>query len=190
MQVNSVKGFSNFVTQGITRSKRSRIGRLPQIFNDVVLISVKWTSPFSRVWIAGVSRLKEGEYLASFPELEGCLSEGKTLEEAKKNASEALNGWLASHCDRNLDIPNPKSRKGKNYYPITVDLQITLAIVLRKKRRKKKWTQSQAARKLGITQQAYARLEIPTRANPSLVTLKKLSEALELDIEFSYDLAA
>ena len=137
-----------------------------------------------------ISKQKTGEYLAYFPELEGCLSEGETLEEAKKNASEALDGWLASHCDRNMNIPSPKIRKGKNYHPIAVDLQVTLAVVLRKKRKEKKWSQSQAARKLGITQQAYARLEIPMKTNPSLVTLKKLSEALDLDVDFSFDLAA
>lgn len=139
-------------------------------------------------YFSRISKQKTGEYLVEFPQLEGCLSEGKTLAEAKKNASEALNGWLASNCDRNLNIPNPKIKKGRGYYPIEVDLQITLAIILRKKRKMKRLSQNQVAKKLGITQQAYAKLEMPAKTNPSLSTLKKLSKTL--DIEFHFDLAA
>ena len=139
-------------------------------------------------YFAHINKQKTGEYLVEFPELKGCLTEGKTLKEAKENASEALNGWLASHCDRNLDIPNPKVKKGRNYYPIRVDLQVALAVLLRKKRKIKHLSQSQVARKLGITQQAYAKLETPVKTNPSLSTLKKLSKAL--DIEFYFDFVA
>lgn len=41
---------------------------------------------------------------------------------------------------------------------------------------------------LGISQQAYAKLESPLKTNPSLVTIQKLSEALEVD--FIFNLAA
>ena len=131
-------------------------------------------------YFAYISKQKSREYLVEFSELEGCLSEGKTLKDAKKNASEALNGWLVSNCDRNLNIPDPKNRRGKNYYPIEVDLQVALAILLRKKRKEKHLSQSQVAEKLGITQQAYAKLENPIKTNPSLSTLKKLSKALDI----------
>ncbi len=138
-------------------------------------------------YFAHISKQKTGEYLVSFPELKGCFTEGETLEAAKKNASEALNGWLASNCDRNLNIPDPKPRKGKNCYPIDVELQVGLAIILRKKRKMKHFSQNQVAKKLGITQQAYAKLEIPAKTNPSLSTLEKLLKAL--DIELRFDLA-
>ena len=131
-------------------------------------------------YFAYISKQKSGEYLVEFSELEGCLSEGKTLKDAKKNASEALNGWLVSNCDRNLNIPDPKTRKGRNYYPIEVDLQVALAILLRKQRKLKHLLQSQIAKELGITQQAYAKLENPIKTNPSLSTLKKLSKALDI----------
>ena len=123
---------------------------------------------------------KRGRYLVEFPELEGCLSEGKTLKDAKQQGAEALNGWLISNCDRNLNIPNPKMRKGRNYYPIEVEPQIAFAILLRKHRKLKYLLQSQIAKKLGITQQAYAKLENPVKTNPSLSTLKKLSKVLNI----------
>ena len=131
-------------------------------------------------YFARISKQKSGGYLVEFPELAGCLSEGKTLQNAKKNAKEALNGWLISHCDRSLNIPNPKTKKGRNYYPIEVDAQTALAILLRKKRKLKHLLQSQIAKELGITQQAYAKLENPFTTNPSLSTLKKLSKVLNI----------
>ena len=131
-------------------------------------------------YFAYISKQKIGGYLVEFPELKGCLSEGNTLKNAKKNATEALNGWLISNCDRNLNIPTPKTRKGKNYYPIEVDLQVALAILLRKHRKLKHLLQNQIAKELGITQQAYAKLENPVKTNPSLSTLKKLSEVLDI----------
>ena len=139
-------------------------------------------------YYARITKQKDKSYLVDFPELPGCLTEGKNLNEAKENAKEALNGWLASNCDRNLNIPNPKTKKAKNYYLIDVNVQIAFAITLRKIRRKKRLSQAQVAKRLGITQQAYAKLEIPLKTNPSLSTLQKLSDAL--DVELLFDLAA
>ena len=139
-------------------------------------------------YFACITKQKPGLYLVEFPELKGCLTEGRTLKDAKQNAVEALNGWLASNCDRNLNIPHPKIRKSANYHPIEVDLHLALAIVLRKVRKAKKLSQAQIAKELNITQQAYAKLEIPSKTNPLLSTLKKLSEVL--DIKFYFDSTA
>ena len=139
-------------------------------------------------YFAQITQQKDKSYLVDFPELEGCFTEGKTLIEAKKNASEALNGWLASCCDRNLKIPYPKQRRGKSFYPIMVDLQVSLAIVLRKNRKQKKLSQTQIAKKLGITQQTYAKLEAALKTSLSLTALQKLSEALNIELHF--DIAA
>ena len=139
-------------------------------------------------YFARITKQGRREYLVEFPDLEGCLTQGDNLRDARKNAHEALNGWLAARCDYNLDIPNPKKRKGKNDYPIDVEFPTALAIILRKNRKSQKMTQTQAAKKLGITQQAYARLEHPYKANPSLSTLEKLSKTL--NINFYFDLAA
>ena len=140
-------------------------------------------------YFALIKKEKDGSYFVEFPELRGCFTEGKSLKEAKLNASEALNLWLSvAISERNFNIPNPKVRKGENYYPIDVELQIALAIVLKKTRKMKKLSQAQVARKLGITQQTYAKFELPLKTNPSLATLQKLAKAL--DIEFHFDSAA
>ena len=95
---------------------------------------------------------------------------------------EALDGWLAAHCDRELSVPHPKKRQGRYFHPIDVNIQIEFAIELRRLRKKRGFSQAEVARKLGISQQAYARLETPLRTNPSLTTIRKLSEALDADL--------
>ena len=46
-------------------------------------------------------------YLVEFPDLPGCLTEGKNMDDAIHNAKEALTGYLASIFERNLKIPEP-----------------------------------------------------------------------------------
>ena len=135
-------------------------------------------------YFARITQQKDKSYLVEFPELEGCFTEGKTLTKAKENASEALNGWLASCCDCNLNIPYPKQRRGKNFYPIMVDFQISLAIVLKRKRKQKRLSQIQIAKKLGITQQTYTKLEASLKTNLSLTTLQELLKALNIESHF------
>ncbi len=137
------------------------------------------------IYFAKLKKISSQSYLVEFPELEGCLTEGRSVKSALKNAKEALDAWLASNCDRNLNIPAPKKRNSKNYYPVEVDLKISFAISLRIVRKKKNLSQAVVSKRLGISQQAYARLESPLKANPSLATIQKLSEALEVDFVFS-----
>ncbi len=134
-------------------------------------------------YFAKIIRQSDGNFLVEFPELPGCLTEGKSFGQAKLNAFEVLNGWLAANCDRNLNIPRAKERKGKNYFPIEVDVSIEFVICVRNLRKNRGMSQADVAKKLGISQQAYAKLETPKKANPSLSTVKKLSEALNAEID-------
>ncbi|MGB0453594.1 MAG: type II toxin-antitoxin system HicB family antitoxin [Bacteriovoracaceae bacterium] len=136
------------------------------------------------VYYAKIVKDSDG-YFVEFPELEGCFSEGDTLEEAKLNAKEALDGWLASNCDRKLNIPEPvlraKRTKFRSFYPIQVDEQIAFSIYLRRSRKEKKFSQKKIADLIGVTQQAYAKLETPGKANPRLSTIAKLKQILNIE---------
>lgn len=134
-------------------------------------------------YYANLKKQKNGEWLVEFPELPGCLTEGSTKEKAIANAREALNGWLAANCDHHLEIPEPKPNRSKAACPVEVDLNVAFAIGLRRLRKNRGLTQAQAARAIGVSQQAYARLESATRANPSLSTLQRISELLHVGIE-------
>jgi antitoxin HicB len=49
---------------------------------------------------------KSGTYLVSFPDLEGCYTDGKTLEEALDNARDVLNLMLWDLEESKAQIPN------------------------------------------------------------------------------------
>ena len=53
----------------------------------------------------------EGGFIASFPELPGCLSAGPTIEEAAKNALDAKNQWLKAAYEDGVAINVPDSEK-------------------------------------------------------------------------------
>jgi antitoxin HicB len=133
---------------------------------------------------AKIKKDKDGYYIVSFPDLEGCLTYGESFEEAKEMAREALSGWLAASCDMKLAIPDPKIRSGKDFYKITAPIQIVLPIYLRKLRKRKNWTQSQVAKKLGISQQAYAKYESPKYSH-TLDQIQKILDNLPISLEIS-----
>jgi len=138
-------------------------------------------------YYAKIVKQKDKNYLVEFPDLPGCFTEATTLKSAQSHAKEALNGWLAANCDRDLNIPAPKNKKGKNNYPINVNLCVAFAIKLRLLRKKRKLSQAKIAHQLNISQQAYAKLELPNKTNPSLETIQKIAQCLgiEVDIKIS-----
>jgi predicted RNase H-like HicB family nuclease len=48
---------------------------------------------------------KEESYWVEFPDLEGCVSDGETLEEAMENAQEAMGLYLAALLEENQAFP-------------------------------------------------------------------------------------
>ena len=53
--------------------------------------------------------MDEGGFVASFPELKGCLSSGETVESAVQNAMEAKKEWLMAAAEEKIEIPEPES---------------------------------------------------------------------------------
>lgn len=49
----------------------------------------------------------EGGFVASYPDLPGCLTCGETLEEVVKNARDAKREWLLAAMEEGIDIPEP-----------------------------------------------------------------------------------
>jgi predicted RNase H-like HicB family nuclease len=52
-----------------------------------------------------IERQPEGEYLVSVPALPGCYTEGRTLEEARSMAADAIRAYCASLLKRGDPIP-------------------------------------------------------------------------------------
>ena len=57
--------------------------------------------------IRELSKEDGGGYLITFPDLPGCMSDGDTIEEARKNGSEALGDWIAACKKMGKEIPPP-----------------------------------------------------------------------------------
>ena len=49
----------------------------------------------------------EGGYVVSFPELQGCISNGDTVEEAVNNANDAKKEWLTAAIEEGISISEP-----------------------------------------------------------------------------------
>ena len=54
---------------------------------------------------------EDGSYTITFPDLEGCISEGKSLANAIYMSQSALMGWLKYLKDKEVEIPVASSAK-------------------------------------------------------------------------------
>lgn len=127
---------------------------------------------------------KEEDYLnVSFPQFQNINTYGETIEEAINNAEEALNGCIESDFERGFEIPKPQKYEGKDYYKILIRPHIGIAFQLRKIRDKR--SQIELAKELGISYQAYQRLENPRRCNPTIKTLEKIAKIFKKDLEIA-----
>lgn len=62
-----------------------------------------------RVTVRPLSREEGGGYLAEYPEVPGCMSDGETVEEAIANGREALRDTLAVFKETARRIPKPSA---------------------------------------------------------------------------------
>ena len=54
---------------------------------------------------------EEGGFVASYPELHGCLTSGETAEAALKNAQDCKREWLVAALEDGYEIPDPFSQE-------------------------------------------------------------------------------
>lgn len=137
---------------------------------------------------ARITYYKEDKgFIVEFPDLKGCLTEGSILEEALKNAREVLSGYLSSIFERGFAIPEPSRLRGKNIYMIEPEPDVSTPIILRRMREELKINQIEAAKRLGVSYQAYQRLENPNKCNPTIKTLEKVARIFgkELHLKFA-----
>lgn len=137
-------------------------------------------------YFAHIERQEDGSFLVRFPDVPGALSEGTTVDEAVANAREALTGVLGALHDAGEAVPRPAIEAGPNRFPIQPDPDTAVPVMLRWAREDAGLTQAQLADRMGITQQAYQKLE-RTGGNPSIKTLAKVARALGLHFAVSIE---
>ena len=54
---------------------------------------------------------EEGGFVASYPDLPGCISCGETIEESIKNVQEAKRCWIETAMEDGVAIPDPETVK-------------------------------------------------------------------------------
>lgn len=123
-------------------------------------------------------------YLVTFPDLENVMTYGSTIEEALKNAEEALNGCIESDFERNFTVPASSNISEKNIFNVPVAPHIAVAVMLRSLRADR--SQTEVARQLNISYQVYQRLENPRKANPTVKTLEKIARVFGKRIELGF----
>jgi predicted RNase H-like HicB family nuclease/DNA-binding XRE family transcriptional regulator len=116
-------------------------------------------------------------YWAECVEIEGCQTQGGTLSELNQNMAEALNLMLSEPMDSKMIFPLPKQNlKGKSIVAVAVDSHLAFAVMIRRSRLTRNWTQRDAARELNIKHlSAYQRLESP-KSNPELETILRIKQ--------------
>jgi len=61
-----------------------------------------------------IRRLEEeegGGWLATIPDLPGCVSDGESIEDAVKNITDAKRAWVITAFEAGRKIPEPSSRR-------------------------------------------------------------------------------
>lgn len=64
-----------------------------------------------RVIVALLSVADGGGFIATVPELPGCMSDGETPNEAINNAYDAINAWIEAAHDNGREVPSPNVRQ-------------------------------------------------------------------------------
>src|SRR5260363_123984 len=76
--------------------------------------------------ISTLSEEEGGGVLVTFPDLPGCMSDGKSEAEAIDNARDAFYSWVSARIDANKPIPEPKYRPKSTLIPQTTGRFVTL----------------------------------------------------------------
>lgn len=128
---------------------------------------------------------REGDAtLAEFPDAPGCqtFTRGDDIVE---RAQEAIEGWLETHLADGETPPRPServsARKGAKVQAVGISPTLGVRLALRWAREEAGLSQAQLARRMGVSQQAYAKLESPD-SNLTMATLERAAEALGMSV--------
>ncbi len=86
--------------------------------------------PYTRI-IQEMSDESGHYFYGRIMELDGCQSSGDTLDELYKNLNEAMEGYIETKLENNLEIPQPTSQEdysGKFIVRIPKSLHMRLAV--------------------------------------------------------------
>jgi predicted RNase H-like HicB family nuclease/DNA-binding XRE family transcriptional regulator len=127
-------------------------------------------------------------YWAECCELDGCNTEGDSLEEVQKACEEALDVYLyePDNSERIIPLPDEALDGKRGIIKIMADPQRAFAILLKNHRLNAHMTQKQVSEMLGMKNiYSYQRLE--KKSNPSLSMINKIHTKFpEIKLEYLF----
>jgi len=106
---------------------------------------------------------EEGYYQVFSPNVDGAISYGQTLEEARANIDEAIEGVIKTALEKDIaDIFSHreyKPVKGEIVEIIKIDRRLQVAVSIKIAREKAGFSQKDFGRKMGVNQQSISRYE-------------------------------
>ena len=135
-------------------------------------------------YIAKIAKEEDG-FTVEFPDIPGCYTCGDSLEEALTMAEDALYAVLYAKLEDKDPLPESTLAEDKKngLYAIQVRGRLALAYTIFEARRGK--TAASLCQKMGITRQAYQKIEDPN-AGITFATLEKLAAALGKKLEIKF----
>lgn len=138
---------------------------------------------------------EEGAYTVIFPDLEGCFTEGETLEEAFKFAGEALALYLdgLSELPKATAFSNVKAEEGQTVMLVEADSSFDIVYFkkadaptfIKEGLASKGYTKYQAAKILGVDRSYLTYIEKGERV-PSVDMAKRIATLLGFDWRVFY----
>ncbi len=130
--------------------------------------------------------IRDGKgYMAEFPDLPGCFSYGRTIEDAKLKSAEALDLYLEEANNPQWILPAAKDYQGTSYHWISAGPDIAIPLMIREARKTHNLSQQRLADLLQMKLQTYQKLEYPRKSNPTAKTLILIASVLEESFELS-----
>lgn len=79
------------------------------------------------VFVKPLTEAEGGGYVATVPDLPGCMSDGETMEEAVSNLTDAVAAWIATAMEMGRPIPKPGEGRSefRQRLPRTLHAQLT-----------------------------------------------------------------
>ncbi|MDQ3264465.1 MAG: type II toxin-antitoxin system HicB family antitoxin [Myxococcota bacterium] len=129
-----------------------------------------------------------GATLAHFPDCPGCATQADPGEDIAVQAEEALVGWLSVALEGRTPLPVPRKRfpAGAKVLWIELPPKLAVQIALKRARADAGISQTELARRAGVSQPAIAQLENPD-SNPTIETLQKVAKALGARLEVTLE---
>lgn len=129
---------------------------------------------------------REGRFeTAEFPDCPGCQTFVEGGEDLESAAAEALQGWLEAVLAEGEAPSRPSGRvrkvSGARVMAVPVPQRLALTLMLRWARQDAGLSQAELAKRLGVSQQAVAKVEHPD-ANPTVDTLLRVAAALGMSL--------